>query len=55
MPGERPQSPERESENLKVPTKPGAAPRPATEPKGGEGSARNSKTKTDPATGEPTR
>lgn len=33
--------------------KPGRPPRPATEPKGAEGSARNSKTLTDPATGEP--
>lgn len=36
-------------ENLK----PGRPPRPVTEPKGAEGSARNSKTLTDPATGEP--
>ncbi len=55
MPAERPQSQERENENLRPPTEPGHAPRPATEPEGGEGSARNSKTKTDPATGEPTR
>lgn len=33
--------------------KPGQPPRPATEPKGSEGSARNAKTQTDPATGEP--
>jgi len=35
--------------------KPGAPPRPATEPAGSKGSARNSKTMTDPATGEPAR
>jgi len=33
--------------------KPGTPPRPASEPKGSEGSARSSKTATDPATGEP--
>ena len=33
--------------------KPGVPPRPATEPVGSEGSSRNSKTMTDPATGEP--
>lgn len=34
--------------------KPGAPPRAASEPKGSEGSARSSKTATDPASGEPT-
>lgn len=33
--------------------RPGSPPRPATEPPGAEGSSRNSKTATDPATGEP--
>ena len=33
--------------------KPGSPPRPATEPEGAEGSARNAKTLTDPATGQP--
>lgn len=33
--------------------KPGTPPRPATEPAGGEDSAQNAKTMTDPATGEP--
>lgn len=33
--------------------RPGSPPRPATEPKGSEGSARNAKTQTDPATGVP--
>jgi len=31
----------------------GKPPRPATEPEGSQGSSRNSKTATDPATGEP--
>lgn len=35
--------------------KPGSPPRPATEPHGSEGSARNAKTQTDPATGKPQR
>lgn len=34
--------------------KPGAPPRPATEPAGAKGSSRTAKTATDPATGEPT-
>jgi hypothetical protein len=33
--------------------KPGAPPRPATEPAGADGSARSAKTQTDPATREP--
>lgn len=33
--------------------KPGRPPRPATEPAGSEGSSRNAKTLTDPATGTP--
>ncbi len=49
MPGSRPQSPERENENLK----PGSPARPATEPAGSEGSSSTPKTKTDPATGKP--
>ena len=39
----------REDANLK----PGAPPRPATEPAGSEGSTKTPKTKTDPATGAP--
>lgn len=35
--------------------KPDSPPRPATEPPGGKGSARNDKTLTDPATGAPER
>jgi hypothetical protein len=34
--------------------KPGAPPRSAYEPRGSEGSSRNDKTATDPASGEPT-
>jgi hypothetical protein len=33
--------------------KPGRPPRPASEPRGSEGSAKSEKTATDPATGEP--
>lgn len=42
-------------DNLKVPNRPGEAPRPATEPAGAQGSASNAKTKADPVTGEPNR
>jgi hypothetical protein len=42
---------ERENDNLR----PGRPPRPATEPPGAEDSTRNSKTLTDPGSGEPTR
>jgi hypothetical protein len=42
-------SPERENDNMK----PGEPPRPASEPKGAEGSSSTTKTKTDPATGAP--
>jgi len=35
--------------------KPARPPRPASEPRGSEGSSRSSKTATDPATGEPGR
>jgi hypothetical protein len=41
----------RENANLK----PGSPPRPATEPAGGKSSTRNSKTLTDPGSGEPQR
>lgn len=40
------------NEDMKSPEA-GKAPRPASEPKGSEGSATGSKTATDPATGEP--
>mgnify|MGYP001547747511 CR=1 FL=1 len=48
-PQSRPDNRETENENLK----PGSPPRPATEPKGAEGSSKTSKTLTDPATGAP--
>jgi hypothetical protein len=40
---------EHENDNLK----PGAPPRPTTEPEGGDNASRNRHTQTDPATGEP--
>ena len=47
----RPKNREVENEDLK-PSGDGKAPRSASEPKGSEGSARNPKTATDPASGE---
>jgi hypothetical protein len=47
---DRPKNRETENEDLRP--RSGAPPRPASEPHGSEGSARNDKTKTDPATGE---
>ena len=49
--------PDRHAENLNrdEDQKPGEPPRPASEPKGSEGSSRNAKTMTDPATGAPGR
>ena len=49
------QSPRREdlARNRDEDLKPADPPRPATEPKGAEGSSRTAKTMTDPATGEP--
>jgi hypothetical protein len=47
----RKKSRQTENEDMK-PVGDGQSPRPATEPAGSEGSSRNSKTKTDPATGE---
>jgi hypothetical protein len=49
---DRPKNREVENENAK-PAGDGHPPRSANEPKGSEGSARSSKTKTDPASGEP--
>jgi|GEM_PF-349772 len=49
----RPKSREVENENQRTPGREGEPPRPATEPRGGEGSSRSSKTATDAATGEP--
>ncbi len=51
MSGQRPNSNERRNEDMKA----GNPTRPATEPKGAEGSSQTSKTKTDPATGAPNR
>ena len=48
-PNSRPDNRETENENLK----PGSPPRPASEPKGSEGSSKTDKTLTDPATGAP--
>ncbi|WP_168196798.1 hypothetical protein [Brevundimonas sp. M20] len=48
----RPDSRETENENLR-PDRDGQPPRPATEPKGSEGSSNPGDTATDPATGKP--
>lgn len=48
----RPPSRETENENLR-PGQDGQPPRPATEPKGSEGSSNPGETATDPATGKP--
>lgn len=47
----RPDNHETENENQQAPSRQGQPPRPATEPKGGEGSSNSGKTATDPATG----
>lgn len=49
---ERPKGHEPENENLR-PGGDGQAPRPATEPRGSEGSSNSGETATDPATGRP--
>jgi len=41
-----------ENDNLRDPGKDGGPPRPATEPRGSEGSSNSGETETDPATGE---
>lgn len=50
-----PDRPPRQSENdnQRRPPHEGEAPRPATEPRGSEGSSNSGETATDPATGEP--
>ena len=56
MPDQRPDPKQDRSDaarNRDEDMKRGRPPRPATEPAGSEGSARNTKTLTDPATGEP--
>ena len=50
-PQTRPSNPETENENLR-PAGDGKAPRPATEPKGSQGSSDSPKTETDPGSGE---
>lgn len=50
---DRPSSRETESEDQRPPAHEGAPPRPATEPKGSEGSSNSGETATDPATGRP--
>lgn len=52
-PSDRPRSRESESEDQRPPAREGKPPRPATEPKGSEGSSNSGETATDPATGEP--
>ena len=49
----RPSTRETETENQRKPPRDGDAPRPATEPKGSEGSSNSGETATDPATGKP--
>ena len=45
--------PARPDEDMKIPDKAGEAPRPASEPKGSEGSSSTDSTLTDPVTGKP--
>ena len=52
MTTQRPKNRETENENQR-PGKNGQPPRPATEPKGAEGSSNSGHTQTDPATGAP--
>jgi hypothetical protein len=40
-------------EDMRIPSKPGQPPRPATEPEGAEHSTKSPHTETDPVTGEP--
>lgn len=49
----RPENRETETEDQRTPAREGQAPRPATEPKGSEGSSNSGDTATDPATGKP--
>ncbi len=49
----RPLGRQNEYEQERVPAREGEAPRPATEPKGSEGSSNSGETATDPATGAP--
>lgn len=54
-PATRPDNHETENENQRSPSRSGQPPRPATEPKGGEGSSNSGETATDPATGKENR
>lgn len=49
----RPDNRETETEDQRRPAHGGEPPRPATEPRGAEGSSNSGQTETDPATGEP--
>ncbi|WP_296170784.1 hypothetical protein [uncultured Brevundimonas sp.] len=49
----RPSTREGETEDQRKPAHEGEAPRPATEPRGSEGSSNSGDTATDPATGKP--
>ena len=48
----RPDDRKVENENQRPPSRDGQPPRPATEPRGAEGSSNSGETETDPATGE---
>lgn len=50
---DRPDNRQTETEDQRAPAREGAAPRPATEPRGSEGSSNSGETATDPATGTP--
>ena len=50
---DRPSNRETETEDQRTPGREGTPPRPATEPKGAEGSSNSGETATDPATGKP--
>ncbi len=50
---DRPPSRETETEDQRAPAREGRPPRPATEPRGSEGSSNSGETATDPATGRP--
>ena len=52
-PDRRPTGYTADTENQRQPPHDGEAPRPATEPKGSEGSSNSGETATDPATGAP--
>lgn len=52
MTNPRPKDRSVENETIRMPPRKGEPPRPATEPKGADGSSNSGKTETDPATGE---